>query len=276
MAYKTILLCLNEIGRMPQLIAAARLLGTTCNAHISGLYVIPGVQVYPAAGYAAAPDVFDGNRQYYQDHLEKTRSQFERAMKNDGLSFDFQVVDSNMPVICNEVTAQGRNADLIVISATDRKAYEGVEYDFVERLVIAAGRPVLVLPFLGDAALHLDEIILGWDAGREAARAAFDALPLLQAAKRVRIIRIDSSPRGEVESATIAETLDRHGVNVEITNVPSDGQTTGETLLRAASDHGAGLIVIGAYGHNRFTEMIFGGVTRHMVHHLDRPVLMSH
>jgi nucleotide-binding universal stress UspA family protein len=276
MAYKTILLCLNEIGRVPQLVEAARILGSTFNAHISGLYVIPGVQVYPAAGYAAAPDVFDGNRQHYQKHVDGVREQFETAMKSDGIRFDFHIIDSSLPMICNEVTEQGRNADLIVTSATDRKAYEGVEYDFVERLVIAAGRPVLVLPFLGEAKLHLDEVIVGWDEGREAARATFDALPLLKAAKRVRVIRIDASPRGEVQGATLAEALDRHGVNVEITNVSSDGQTTGETLLRAASDHGAGLVVIGAYGHSRFTEMIFGGVTRHIVHHLDRPVLMSH
>lgn len=276
MAYKTILLCLNEITRLPQLLAAGRYLASRFDAHISGFYVIPGLQVYPSAGYAATPEIYDGNRQYYVNNQVKVKEAFETAMKADGISFDLHVVDSSLPLVGNEVMTQGRNADLVVVSSTDRDSGVGVEYDFVERLVIAAGRPVLILPFLGEATLDFDEILLAWDDSREAARAAFDALPILTAANRTRIVRIDASPKGTLPGASIAETLARHGVNAEITNVTSDGLSAGETLLRAARDHGTGLIVLGAYGHSRFTEFIFGGVTRHMVHHLDRPVLMSH
>jgi nucleotide-binding universal stress UspA family protein len=276
MAYKTILFCLNEIDRIPQLVQAARTLGTTFNAHVIGLYVIPGVQVYPSAGYAAAPDVFDGNRLYYKSNEARTRADFESAMKADGLSFDFRVVDTDVPLIGNDVMAHGRNADLIVVSATDRQSSQGVEYDFVERLVIGAGRPILVLPFIGTAKLDFSEVLVGWDEGREAARAVFDALPFLQNAGRTRIVTIDTSAKGSVPGAPLAESLDRHGIKAELTAVSSDGQSAGETLLRAASDYGAGLVVAGAYGHSRFAEFIFGGVTRHLVHHLDRPVLMSH
>ena len=55
MTYKTILVSLNEIGRLPQLIEAAAFLGRTFKAHVSGLYVIPAVQVYPSVGFEAAP-----------------------------------------------------------------------------------------------------------------------------------------------------------------------------------------------------------------------------
>ena len=77
-------------------------------------------------------------------------------------------------------------------------------------------------------------------------------------------------------SAGIAEAMDRHGVKSEVTDVPSEGMTLSETLLHAANDYGAGLIVLGAYGHSRFSEMIFGGATRYMIRKLDRPLLMSH
>ena len=59
MAYKTILVCLNEISRVPQLIEMARHLGVKFNAHVSGLYVIPAVQIYPSDGYALGANVFD-------------------------------------------------------------------------------------------------------------------------------------------------------------------------------------------------------------------------
>lgn len=276
MAYKTILLSLNEIDRLDEMIAAGRALGTKFGAHISGLYVVPAAHIYPTMGYTAMPDVIDSNRQFYRNKRDTVKQAFEKAMQADGLSFDFHSVDSVTPLVGNDVIELGRNADLVVVSATNQNSSQGVEFDFVERLVIAVGRPVLILPFIGSAKLNFDEIMVGWDNGREAARATFDALPFLKLAKKVRIVGVDEARRGEIHAATIAESLDRHGVKAELTNVMSDGMRTGEALLRAASDHGAGLLVLGAYGHNRFTEFVFGGVTRHVIGQLDRPVLMSH
>jgi nucleotide-binding universal stress UspA family protein len=276
MAYKTILLCLNEIARLPQLIAVARQLGVKFDAHISGLYVIPGVQIYPSAGYGAGPDIFDGTRIFFQNHQSKVKDAFETAMKEDKLSFDMHVVDSSMPLIVNDVIDNCHNADLVIVSNTNRDDSDGVEYDFVERFVLAAGRPVLILPYKGDVQLKTDQIMLAWNDSRESSRATFDALPFLQKAKRTRIVTVDVVPKGTIPGAVIAESLDRHGVKTEITNISSDGMTVGETLLRAANDYGAGLVVLGAYGHSRFAEMIFGGATRDVLGNLDRPILMSH
>jgi nucleotide-binding universal stress UspA family protein len=276
MAYKTILLCLNEVKRAPELVAAGLALGKMFGAHISGLFVIPGIQVYPGVGYAALPDVIDSNQAYYRKNETAIRESFEKAMSVNGLSYDFHVVEASIPAIGNDVAAQGRNADLLVVSATDRNAYDGVEIDFVERLVIAAGRPVLILPVAGNIKLDLNDIMIAWDGSREASRAAFDAAPFVTSARKTRLVSVDAHPRGEVRGATIAEALDRHGGKVELIQLSSDGLGTGEALLRAAKDHGSGLLVLGAYGHSRFTEFIFGGATRHVIRNLDRPVLMSH
>jgi nucleotide-binding universal stress UspA family protein len=276
MAYKTILLCLTEIDRLPQLIAAGRKLGAEHDAHVTGLYVIPGIQVYPNAGLAALPDVYDGNRNHFLSQLEKVKTEFETAMKADGLAFGFQQVDSATPLFSSAVASQCRSADLVVVSAVSPEEALGPEYDFVQRLIIAAGRPVLVLPRQGNTALNFNEAIVGWDGGRESARAAFDAVPLLRKAKRVRLARVDEAHRGQINSADIAEGLARHKLKIEIISLSSDGMNAGETLLRAARDHGAGLLVMGAYGHSRFAEFIFGGATRHVIMNLDVPVLMSH
>lgn len=276
MAYKTILVCLNEIGAVPQLINVASSLGAKFGAHIKGLYVIPSVNVYPATAYVAPPQIYEGNRQFYEKHRDDVQKSFESAMKREGLNFDFELIDSSIPEISMEVIKNSRDADLLVISATSRDHVNGVEYDIVERVMIGAGRPVLVLPYKMNKKFDVDEVIVGWDDSREAARAAFDAVPLLKTAKRVRIVSVDGTPSGTIPGAEIAEALDRHGVKVETANVSSDGLGTGEALMRAANDYGAGLVVMGGYGHSRFAELVFGGVTRHVTHHLDRPVLMSH
>jgi nucleotide-binding universal stress UspA family protein len=280
MTYKTILVSLNEIGRLPQLISLGVQLGRIFNAHVSGLYVVPAVQVYPSVGFEAAPQVFEGNRTYFKDNTEKVRSAFEQAMRKEGVSFDLRMIDAKTPVIADEVIWHGRCADLIVISATNPEEVTGVERDFVEQTIMAAGRPVMVLPYQGEATLSLDEMVIGWDGGREAARAAFDALPLLQVAKRVRVVvadpQKDPTLRGAVPGADLAEALARHGVKAEAEGFPTDGSDEGQALLRRADDCGAGLVVMGAYGHSRLREFIFGGATRFVLTRLNRPVLMSH
>ncbi len=280
MAYKTILVSLNEVARLPQLVAAASELGRTFQAHVAGLYVVPAVQVYPSVGFEAAPQVFEGNRTFFKDNAAKVREAFESAMKRDGLTHDFHHLDARSPVIADEVIAQGRSADLVLISATNPDEVTGVERDFVEQVMMGAGRPVLVLPYRGEAKLELNDVILGWDGGREAARAAFDAMPILKRAKKVRVVRADPQKdpalRGAVPGADLAETLARHGVNAEAMGYPTDGMDAGQALMRCADDCGAGLIVMGAYAHSRLTEFIFGGATRFVLTRMNRPVLMSH
>lgn len=280
MSTHTILVSLNEIGRLKELTAAAASLGRSLDAHVSGLYVIPAVQVYPSVGFEAAPQVFEGNRTYFKENASKVREAFEETMKREGLSFDIQTVDAKTPLIADDVIIHGRSADLILVSATNPEEVTGVERDFVEQVIMGAGRPVVILPAKGEATLSLDEVVMGWDGGREAARAAFDALPVLKAAKKVRVVRADPQKdpalRGGVPGADLAETLARHGVRTETQGYPTEGFDAGQALLRCADDCNAGLIVMGAYGHSRLAEFIFGGATRFVLQRQNRPVLMSH
>jgi nucleotide-binding universal stress UspA family protein len=280
MSYKTILVSLNEVGRLSELVAAAVTLARETGAHVSGLYVVPAVQVYPSVGFEAAPQVFEGNRSFFKDNGARVKQAFEEAMRREGLSFDFHQVDAHTPVIADEVVVSGRVADLVIVSTTNPEEITGVERDFVEQTVMALGRPVIVLPYKGRATVSLNEVIIGWDGGREAARATFDALPLLKKAGKVRVVRIDPqkdpSLRGSVAGADLAEALARHGVRAEAQGYPTDGQDEGQALMRCAEDSGAGLIVMGAYGHSRLAEFIFGGATRFVLNRLVCPVLMSH
>jgi nucleotide-binding universal stress UspA family protein len=280
MAYKTILVSLNEVARLPQLLETARYLGKTFGAHVSGLYVIPAVQFYPSVGYEAMPQFFDGNQIYFRDNAKTVQDGFEKAMKAEGLSFDFQLVNAATANVSDEVIARGHCADLIVLSAANVDLPAGVEPDFVEQVVMAAGRPVMILPLKGDAKLDFSSVVLGWNDGREAARAAFDALPLLRQAKSVSVVRLDPQKapelKGKIAGADVAESLARHKVKAEILNLPTVTGDSGQALLTCASDRGAGLIVMGAYGHSRLREFIFGGATIHVMSNLDRPVLMSH
>jgi nucleotide-binding universal stress UspA family protein len=119
---------------------------------------------------------------------------------------------------------------------------------------------------------------VAWNAGREASRAVNDALPLLTRAKVVRILAINpdrTGEHGEEVGADVALHLARHGVNADVSVVGSDIGDA-DMLLSQVSDFGADLIVMGAYGHSRARELILGGMTRHVLHHMTVPVFMSH
>lgn len=276
MTPKTILLCLNEIASNDQAISAARQLASTFKAHVTGLYVIPAVQIYPTAGMDAPPQIYDGNRVFFEQSKELVKDRFEKAMKADGLSFGFELVDGRSSQIAGDVVDAARSSDLVVMVPSQEDGGSGFESDLAERVVMQAGRPVLLLPMGKATDLKLDQVAVAWDGGREASRAAFDAMPFLRAAKKVWVFGVDEAKRGFEPEAEIAASLARHGVKAEIAHLSSDGMSTGETLFRACNDQGAGLLVMGAYGHSRLSEFVFGGATRHVIRNLKMPVLMSH
>jgi nucleotide-binding universal stress UspA family protein len=50
----------------------------------------------------------------------------------------------------------------------------------------------------------------------------------------------------------------------------------GERILTRAADSDADLIVMGAYGRSRLSELVLGGATRTLLGAMTVPVLMAH
>ncbi len=119
-------------------------------------------------------------------------------------------------------------------------------------------------------------MLVAWNGTREAARATHDALPFLTQADKVVVLGVSASGEDHIPGADLSTHLARHGVSVEIHNREANDVSVGDAILNAASDYGADLLVIGAYGHSRLRELVLGGVTRHLLRHMTIPVLMSH
>jgi nucleotide-binding universal stress UspA family protein len=58
--------------------------------------------------------------------------------------------------------------------------------------------------------------------------------------------------------------------------IPSNGCPIAEALAATAEACAADLMVMGAYGHSRMREVIFGGCTQAVIGHAERPVLLVH
>jgi nucleotide-binding universal stress UspA family protein len=280
MSYKTVLVALNEINRLDALNAAASRIAKLNSAFVRGLYTIPAAQIYPSTGFEAVPQMFEGHQTFFKNNQAKVTSAFEAAMKQAKLDEEFISIEGRSPLISDEIISHGKSADIILASATDPSEVSGVELDCIERVLVGAGRPLLVLPRSNEHVLNLDRIVIGWNGGREAARAVFDALPLLQAAKSVDVMCVDSKNEERVTpeqpGRRIVATLERHKVKAHAKTMESGGESAGKALLKHAKEIDAGLIVMGAYGHSRLREFVFGGATRHVLDDMTSPVLMSH
>src|SRR5208337_1603763 len=122
--------------------------------------------------------------------------------------------------------------------------------------------------------------VIAWNDTREAARAVFDAVDLMRGAATVRAITfIDKEtqrPAAQALGENLIASLSRHGIRATLEVSFASGTLTGEAILSALLDEGCDLLVMGAYSHSRFREMIFGGVSRDILRETWVPTLVSH
>jgi nucleotide-binding universal stress UspA family protein len=146
-----------------------------------------------------------------------------------------------------------------------------------EALIFGAGRPVVLIPEL-DAPVHVASVAVAWDGSRAAARALHDAMPLLRLAHDVVVLTAGHDK--QIDQDLLGALLDRIGrsvAGVRHIEVPvRTGQSLGDALQQAAIEHGAGLLVMGGYGHSRMREFILGGATRSVLKQQKLAVLLSH
>ena len=78
------------------------------------------------------------------------------------------------------------------------------------------------------------------------------------------------------EAAELIAYFDWQGIAAERLGGDPTADSVGADLLATADGTAAGLIVMGAYTHGRMRQIVFGGVTSHVVQNAAVPVLMAH
>ncbi len=279
MSYKTILVHLADNTRRQTLLSAAFELARTFDAHLIGLTVQPPIVVAP--GMDSGPAVIiEAHRIAYRQDIVRLKQAFDTAMQGQAFAFEWREDDAGYDDAVARIVQHARCADLIVTSRKDPKWHYSEALEEPDRLVLECGRPVLLMPNSGGAVEFGKRIVVAWNGRREAARAVFDALPLLKAAQEVVVVWVnpqeEGEAAGELPGADICAALARHGVECEATQNIRPTANVGEALLSTVKNNAADMLVMGCYGHSRMREFVFGGATRHILHHAPVPVLMAH
>ena len=286
MALKEILVHLDATPRSPLRLKIAADLAAKHGAALVGLhsYDMPASEIFigdPPMYFDATQvnEMLDRMRATKDEECRKLQTGFEAEVVAHGLVGEWRQVEGFATEV---VSLHGRYADLVVVGQPSPDTGIGAALD--PALLMGAGCPLLVIPYAGNYPSLGSHVLIGWNATAEAARAVADAMPLLQTAKKVTIVAINSqrgpqrgiTADGEKPADDLARHLAHHGVKAESRQITATDISEGEALLSFAAYVGADLLVCGMYGHSRFREMAFGGVTRSLLIAMTVPSLLAH
>ena len=173
----------------------------------------------------------------------------------------------------------GPIADLIVMGDADVWDTLWLRRRTIETTIMGAGTPLLIL---GGAASFapIHHAVLGWKDTAEARRAVHDLVALAEPGARIAVVGIAPDETGIAQDRDSAQDvvrhLRRHGFDAEAHALLDNGRSDAEALEGFALRQGAQVLAIGAFGHSRLHEVVFGGVTRSLIERPRLPLLLSH
>ena len=281
MAIKKIMVPLGSNARNQAVLETALVAAQRFRAHLEVLYIRPDPRLaipYATLGMSGSmkKTVMESARQSANEQAAKTRAAFEKFCGKHGIPIvkrppaEAPVSASWREGVGNQsavVAQRGLYADLIVVP---RPAAASAE--MLEAALLQTGQPVLIVPPQSQECVA-SKIAIGWNASVEAARAVAAAMPCLTVADAVTIL---ISPKRAASAKDLAGHLVWHGVKASVRQFRVGTRSVGETLLAEARALKADLLVIGGYSHVRARELLFGGVTRHILAATEIPVLMAH
>ena len=273
MAIKNILIQLVPFVQEDALIELAAGLARAHEATLTGLCVVPVAQIPGFVRAYVNEDMMTQQRRQSDKAVAAAKNALLSAAEAQGVATEWVQADGDPRAIA---IRHARHADLIMVSQSEPGKRSANGYDLAEELVLASGRPVLAVPYVGNYPKAGKLVMVAWNGTREATRAVHDALPILEKAKRVIVFSVNPKEAEHISGAEIAQHLTRHGVKAEAHHTVAPDLEVGDALLSSLSDYGADMLVMGAYGHSRLREFALGGATRHLLGHMTAPVLMSH
>ena len=239
------------------------------------VYPTPAFMMPAYATPALLTAIVDNTRRIERESLAAEQRFVAWAGEQGVRHANWQVAEGYLPAALAHL---GNWHDLLVLGRDGEVPWESVAD--LGALVVQSGIPCIVVPQQGSAAVRPKCVALAWNGAPEGLRAIHAARPLL--AKAARVVLLNGrrrDPLGEIgwrPEFDIHAYLGRHGIKVEDTIIGADDADAGDALLDAAAHINADLLVMGAYGRNRFSEWVFGGATRRVLERATLPVLMRH
>ncbi len=275
-ALKSILVHVDDGDSCQPRLALSAELAASCGAQLAALYVSRFLTQSLLVDAPPSGMLLQALEEEQNARTAKAKALFESSTSALGDRREFYQQEGD-PV--RWLSVYGRYADVIVVHQPGGDEAPFGVGGIAGALALGCGRPLLVVPRTGAKSLIPDRVVVAWNGSREAARAVADALPFLQMASHVEAVSVTDGQGPENGVPGVRELcrhLGLHGVEAEPILLPEPEIEIPEALLSRAAAQSADMIVLGAYGHSRFRELVLGGVTRNFLAHSAIPLLLSH
>lgn len=280
MGYKTILAVMDTAENAHGLGDFVATLAQTYASHVIGLHM-ETAETAPLVAPMEFPDPVTIQAMQEVAHQETTDVEaiFKAKMAAEQISSEWRTGVSSVGYGSSAAIQSARCADLVIARQSTDSSISDSRLD-LDNFLYETGRPILLVPHVLRSPKSVRRVMIAWNGSREATRATFDAMPFLLAAESVEIFSVgaedNETQSAELPGSEIAATLARHGINVVITSEQHAHTLAPEKAIeQRLSDNSIDLLVMGAYGHSRWWEMLFGGVTRSLLSKMTALTLMS-
>ncbi len=267
--------------------ALAQAVAAQHGALVTALYAsAPTALSLPLAMAQSPADMLPMLQQLDIDYRDEAKARVARAGSSGQSPIQWRELGGG--ALAAGFAAHALCCDLLVLGQPDPAdaLTVGVPAGFVESVLLASGKPGLVLPCVGSWASLGQAVLIAWNATRESAHAVSAAMPFLRRAARIHVAVAEgceladqhsAQPRAAEPRAELEDYLRMHGVEAPIERHPRLAlASAGSAILSLAGDVGADLLVMGCYGHGRAREWVMGGASRTALASMTLPVLMAH
>jgi nucleotide-binding universal stress UspA family protein len=278
MSIKTIMSACSP-DRSDEDFKAALDLCVEANAHLL-LVIVAVAPAMPASEFDSGLALeWQQIRQTDLDRIADKAAHVRDVLDQSGISYSVETEYADRGWLDDAIGIRARYSDLVCLSRNMLDANKSAG-PLLEGSIFQSARPVMIVPTGFTPTLRPKKVLVAWDSRREAARAVYDALDMLSSSEEICVAVVDPVAsdiyQGAEPGADIALYLARHGLHVTVEQLASGGRSVAEVLKQHATDMSADLLVMGAYGHSRVRERIFGGVTLELCEAANLPILMAH
>ena len=276
--YKNLLVHIPTERSPRPAIDASVSLAMTCGAALEAFAIgYESVNDVPfvSEGGAALIPLFEAQHMRALELANEALAVFEVEAKAANVKYRTHALGASFAEASAVLSASARLSDLTVVSQPDldRETFDNL---LPQTMLLQAGGPLLVVPYIFHGALSTRRIGICWDGSRLAARALRDAMPLISRADALTVLTVNEPPSAEASTDRLQARLASLGFPAKAVSLQADHSKIQSMILSAAADEGIDFLVMGGYGHSRLQEVVLGGVTRDMFRSMTVPTLMSH